>query len=284
MNADDAVGPGNGSISRILVALDASPHSGAALGAAIELGARLGAGVAGIYVEDISLLRLAQLRVSVEVGSASGRIRRIDERRVSYALRSQADRARRALKQAAERWGVRWSFEVLRGAIAGRLLEAAADADLVILGRVGWSDKRVLGSTAESLLSAAPQRTLLLDARHRLPPTLLVLYDGSQMSGRALATGLELAAEAGRYLIVAIVAENESQARELQSEVAARVQATGVEPRFRWLVGGDGRALAEMLRGPEASALIVPAESRLLGGRRLRDVVQQLDCPVLVVR
>lgn len=284
MGAKEAPKPRAASIARILVALDASPHSRAALAAAVELSAALGAELVGIYVEDISLLRMAQLRVSVEVGSASGRVRRVDERRVSYALRSQAERARKALQRTARIWGVRWSFEVLRGAIARQLLEAAVDADLVILGRVGWSDKPVLGSTAESLLSEAPQRTLLLAARHQLPRNLLALYDGSEISARALDTAAELSRQAGRYLTVAIVADDADQARVLQSEAAAYLQTRQVEYQVRWLVAANRLDLQQMLGGPGSTALIVPAENRLFSGRSLREAVQQMDCPVLVVR
>ena len=46
-------------IRRILVALDASPHSQAALQAASELAAALKAELVGIFVEDVNLLHLA---------------------------------------------------------------------------------------------------------------------------------------------------------------------------------------------------------------------------------
>ena len=44
---------------RILVAVDASPHSLAALDAALRLAADLEAEIIGLFVEDINLLRLA---------------------------------------------------------------------------------------------------------------------------------------------------------------------------------------------------------------------------------
>ena len=44
-------------IRRILVALDTSPHSQAAMEAAIELAARFEAELAGMFVEDVNLLR-----------------------------------------------------------------------------------------------------------------------------------------------------------------------------------------------------------------------------------
>ncbi|MBK7177644.1 MAG: universal stress protein [Chloroflexi bacterium] len=54
-------------IQRILVALDASPHSLAALEAAIDLAERLDAELQGLFVEDINLLRLAQLPFAREL-------------------------------------------------------------------------------------------------------------------------------------------------------------------------------------------------------------------------
>ena len=52
---------------RIVVALDASSHSHAALAAAVALAGRLQAELQGIFVEDVNLLRLAELPFAREV-------------------------------------------------------------------------------------------------------------------------------------------------------------------------------------------------------------------------
>lgn len=271
-------------IENILVALDASPHSSAALAAAVELAAQLGAEVTGVFVEDINLLRMAQLRITVEVGAATGRVRRMNHQRITYGLRSQADRARQALQRLADRLQVPWEFRVLRGVIDRELLSASTTADLVILGRVGWSDKQVLGSTAEAVLTAAPARVLLLGSQHRLYQSLLAVFDGSAMSERALDTALLLARRAGRFLSVGVAAGDEAEARRLQAVVAERVQAAELQARYRWLIGMDSRELAKLIRRFEASILVLPAESPLLAGKRLRKAIEEFDCPVLVVR
>ena len=61
-------------VRRILVAVDASHHSIAALEAAVELATRFQAELLGLYVEDINLLRLAQLPFGREVGTFSHRL------------------------------------------------------------------------------------------------------------------------------------------------------------------------------------------------------------------
>jgi nucleotide-binding universal stress UspA family protein len=256
----------------------------AALDAAAELAVNLGAELIGIFVEDINLVRLGGLPPVQEIGQSSGVPRELDDRRIGHELRGQAARARRALENVARRMQVNWSFRVSRGSIEGELLEAATSADLVILGKAGWSGKRRLGSTAEAVLAAAPGPTLVLEAKDRLQPTLMAVYDGSVVSRRALATAISLAENRGGYLAVGIVAKDTERARELQKEVFKLLRATGLEVRFRWLVEVDSATLGEMIRTQEECILVLPGESPLLEGKSLQEALKDFDCPVLVVR
>ncbi len=267
-------------IRRILVAVDASPQSMAALEAAAELAASLGAELIGVYVEDINLIRLAALPVVLEIGGASARSRRMDKRRMDRQLRSQAARAAQAMGIAASRAQVRWSFTVARGSVETELLQAAGEADLFILGRSGWSGKRKLGSTASKLVAEGPNRTMVIERGERLQPTLMTVYDGSDRSQRALDTAIGL----GGYLAVGIVAEDEEQARKLQSEVAAKLDLQGLEARYRWLVRADTKELANMVRPQVECILILPGGSPLLEGKSLSEAIDEFECPVLLVR
>lgn len=272
-------------IRRILVALDASPQSMAALKAAAELAANLGAELSGIFVEDINLVRLGGLPAVHEVGRLSGLSRELDDRRIAHQLRGQAARVRQAMREIAARTRIRWSFRVLRGSIDSQLLEAAAGADLVILGKAGWSGKSQLGSTAEAVLDAGLGSTLLLEAEHQLQPTLMAVYDGSELSRRALDTAIALAEGRDGYLAVGIVAQDTEQARQLQRQVFEILRDSDLEvPRFRWLLEGDSVALGEMIRTQEQCLLVLPGESPLLGGKSLQQALKDIDCPVLIVR
>jgi nucleotide-binding universal stress UspA family protein len=97
-------------IRRILVALDASRQSVAALQVAADLASHLEAELVGLFVEDINLLRLAELPFAREVGSYSATRRRLNTRQVERQLKVQAERARRALEAYADRASVRWSL------------------------------------------------------------------------------------------------------------------------------------------------------------------------------
>ena len=267
-------------IRRILVAIDASPQSLAALEAAADLAADLDAELVGVYVEDINLIRLAALPVVLETGEASARTRRLESSRMDRQLRNQAARAAQAMALAASRAQVRWTFTVARGSIEAELLQAASEADLFILGRAGWSGKRRLGSTARKLVAAGNNRTMIIERGERLLPTLMTVYDGSDQSKRALDTAISL----GEYMAVGIVAEDEDQARALQSEVAAILDLLGLKARYRWLVRADTRELANMVRTEEECILILPGESPLLEGKSLPEALDEFECPVLLVQ
>lgn len=267
-------------IRRILVAIDASPQSLAALEAAAELAANLGAELAGVFVEDINLIRLGSLPAVLEIGGASARSRRLDEGRITRQLRSQAARAAQAMAATAGRSRVRWSFKVARGSIESELLQAASEADLFILGRAGWSGQRKLGSTARAVIAAGPSRTMVVERGERLLPTLMIVYDGSERSQRALDTAVGL----GGYLAVGIVASDQDEAKKMQSEVAAKLSDLGLEARYRWLIGADAGELADMIRTQEECILILPSESPILEGKNLPEALEELECPVLLVR
>ena len=119
-------------VRRILVAVDASHHSIAALEAAVELATRFQAELLGLYVEDINLLRLAQLPFAREVGTFSAGVRRLDVTEVERQIRVQTVRARRIFESRTGRTEVQWSFRVTRGSVTQEVVTAASDADLLV--------------------------------------------------------------------------------------------------------------------------------------------------------
>jgi len=271
-------------IRRILVALDASPDSLSALQAAAELAAELSAELVGVFVEDVNLVRLAALPVTREIGQTSARIHELDERMMTRQLRHLAQRAEQALAREAGRLQLRWSFMVSRGTIGAELGGAASEADLVVMGRTGWSAGRRAGSSVEAVLASGMRRTLVIGRGTRLQPTLLVVHDGSTMGERALQTAALLAKRRASYLAVAITRPDPEQAQRLQRQVAEQLRPLGLEVRYRWLHRSDSRALAELVASEQRCVLVLPAEAPQLHDLPLPEVLENINCPVLIVR
>ena len=119
-------------IRQILVALDASPHSLTALTAATELARTLQAEVKGLFVEDINLLKLAQLPFAQEILYPKATAQKLDHHLMERQLRDRAEYAQENLRRLAEQASLSWSFNVSRGSVAAELLTAAVEADLLV--------------------------------------------------------------------------------------------------------------------------------------------------------
>ena len=72
------------SIRRIMVALDASPRNVEMIEIAAKLAARMGSELIGLFVEDINLLRMADLPFASEIGLFSNGTRRLDSGRLNW--------------------------------------------------------------------------------------------------------------------------------------------------------------------------------------------------------
>jgi nucleotide-binding universal stress UspA family protein len=273
-------------IRRILVALDASPHSLAALEAAVDLAARLRAELSGLFVEDVNLLRLAGSPFAQEIGFFSATRRRLDAREIERQLRAQASRARQALQTIAERAQVRWSFRVARGVIGSELLTAASEVDLIILGRGGWSltRRRRLGSTARAVLSESPCLTLILQHKARLEPPVIVVYDGSPLAHKALSAATALVQKEDGYLTVLVLADGPDTAHRLRAQAAEWLQGRRVETRYRLLTESSVPRLTHVMQREGGGTLVLPASSSLLQEEALLALLDEIETPVLLVR
>lgn len=270
-------------VRRILVALDASPQSLAAMEAAAQLAAVLQAELEGLFVEDINLYRLAELPFSYEVGSYSARARRIDAEGIRRQLQAHARRARRRMIALAEQRNLRWSFRVTRGAIIQEIKAAATKADLLVMGRTGWSHKYPLGSVARTLVVEHSGDALVLEEQVHQQPSILVLFNGSESSYRALSTAASLAIRRQGYLTVAIQAENSSVARERQTQANLWLRERGFDARFRWILGEVTETLRQLAQR-ESCLVVIPSGEGWEDAPSLTDLVEKLECPVYLVR
>jgi nucleotide-binding universal stress UspA family protein len=273
-------------IRRILVALDASRHSLAALEAACELASALKAELVGIFVEDVNLLHLAGLPFARELRYLSGADRPLDSLSMERELRIQAEQARQTLAGIAAQRQVQWSFRVVRGQVASELLTAAQEADLLALGRASWaSTRRVrLGTTARMVVAQAPHLVLLLQHGHTLCQPVQLVYDGSPAARRAVAVAARLAALIGSHLTVMLVTDTQDSSQPLQEEVDARLQSQQVKGQYRQLVKPSAEELAQALHMAGGGTLIISADNPLLKGEGLPTLLDAMDCSVVLVR
>ncbi len=262
---------------RIIVALDASPHSLAALRAAAQLAAATQAELYGLFIEDDRLLRLCSSPFSREVGRFTAGIRPLDSVAIEREMRVMAVGLRRTMARVAAEMQVHWSFQVRRGGIEHELLsEAASDALLLSLGRSGWLTVRGLGSTANALIKQTMRPLLLLGDREELRYPLTLVYNGSPSAERAMALAARLAQRSTEPLHVIVVAST-ATAPATQERLARYLRGAEVMPTFT-IVETDGKQDANeqaKVRALLKQSTILPAEYAPL--------LAELPGPVLLV-
>jgi nucleotide-binding universal stress UspA family protein len=240
-------------VEYILVALDMSPHSEAALAAAAQLAAVLQIELRGLYVEDVNLLRLCGLPFGIEYGSFTAKPRRIEQNHLEREFRIQASRLRKIMADIAGQNRIAWSFQVVRGGVTDQVLEAATSARMLSLGRVGRSPGKRTGSTAQAIAQRA-QRPVVFQSRQRtLHAPYSVLYTGTAAAVRALDLGAQLAAQEQSTLRVLVPAE------ELDVEAQARLAGADTNPPAVFVYTPTLRDL--LLASDQDGVVILPAES-----------------------
>lgn len=273
-------------IRHILVALDASPHSLAALETAADMAAYLEAELSALFIEDINLLNLADLPFIKQVDPLSASLLPLDRQHISRQFRMQAIRARKALEQVADRTHVQWSFRVIRGHVTTEIMTAASEADLVILGKVGWSptkEKR-LGATAQKILSEGPCLTLVIQQGIRIELRVMVLCDNSGDAQMALEVAVQIMQGKTGQLTLLLSVEDENVLQETRAQIDTFLQDYDLKAHYYALTDINAQKLASLVNREKIGVLLLPGSSHLLKEESLQTLLKQAECPVLIVR
>lgn len=271
--------------ARIIAALDASSGDEHALAMAAELAARFGVDVAGLFIEDVNLLRFAALPMSRHLRLGTMSTQPLTTEDMERDMRALAARAAEELEVCANRCGVRSSFRIVRGMPLAELTAATVAEDLLVLGTV--REMAGLPLRLGSPLHEAAYRAgrSILHARQRARPTrpLVVLRNGSALASRVLSAALELA-DPGRDLAVLLVGSPEETAQG-NTMLESMLSGQGYRARVRGIRTLSPMDLVRILSEGQSDVVVVAADTPGLGGDgALEDVVLTAPCDVLVIR
>ena len=274
-------------IKRILVALDASPSSRAALRAAMELAVRFGAELSGLFVEDQNLLRLSSYAFVQEIGLYTATSRRIEEKEIEREVRVQSRRVQRIFTLTTERAHLSSSFRIVRGVVLSEVLNAAKDADVLVLGKLGWSLLRHdrLGSTVRGLLPERSGLTLIMEPNTCLGAPMAVVYDGTSVGDRALLTTLSINdhLDESPALIVLLISPDPAQSHELKKQASRILSNQKRMARYRVLTRTNALQIASILQEEVCGTLVLPVRSAAFQNEALEVLMENVNLPMLLV-
>lgn len=276
----------NGSIKRIMVALDAGEASKTTLQVATSLASRLHAELEALYVEDINLLRLAELPIAREVSLSSRLVRQLTPAEMEKQLRNQVERLRRYVRLAAQQANLSVELRVLRGDVASQLSLAVSQMDLLIIGKntqlLRQSEK--LGRTTQAVLMSSNCNVLLLQHGAAIERPVAVLFTGDEASQRTLLLGIQLAQGDHDQLCVLYPPLPEQQQQVLQDQVTRLSARFGITPRHIGLTDMHAQSILEALRTCQGRMFLLEGKPALLPEDQLQALLRQSRVPVILVR
>jgi len=273
-------------LKRILVPLDASEHSMAALNTAAGLAAAQGAELEGLFVEDINLLQLCEFPFIREISFWGHTFRCMNRADTERQLRMRARQLKRILAEVATRHDVSWKFKVTRGGVPAEVLAAAEDADLTILGRSGWTmtRPRITGSTVRTVVSRGRGMTMIIQKGMRFQPPVQALFTGSELSEKALNVALDLGKKKDISILVYLLTDGGEKLKDMRGRVEEITSAKGVRASVQSIRAMDLKRISRTVRAYGPGPLFIPCEEPNLQGEDLQELINSLDNPVFLVR
>ncbi len=273
-------------VKRILVPLDASEHSMAALETAAELAAINEAELEGLFVEDKTLLQFSEFPFAHEISLLSPALRRMERSNLERQLRIRAKRLQDFLSQVANRFNIRWKFRVTRGGVSAEVLSAAENADLTILGKAGWSlgSSPRIGSTVSRMIANGRGLTLIIQQGIHFQPPVQALFTGTDLSVKAFDIATDLSKAKGFTLVVLVPEGSPEKREQIKTQARQILDSKGVQAIFCFLPGIESRQISQIVRFYGQGPLFIPCEEQCLQGEGLKTLVNLLSNPVFLVR
>ena len=273
--------------ARVMVGLDGSPHSEAAVGHALRIARAAGGIVRGVHVVDRSLLDgvvVADLAGSVGFQpflNLSGELRE--------ALVSAGEAIVASFEARASESGVASEAVLREGKVSQILEEEAQKSDLSALGSRGANAadrQELVGRHTDALARRMPSPLLVAPPEYREFRSPLLAWDGSPKARKALALVAELAALLELPIRALTAGEEERAGRALLAEAEEELRHRRVRAAGAWRPGHADEAIFEEIGdGADLVAMGAHGHGRvveLVLGSTTDRVLRAATAPVLL--
>ncbi|HUK82380.1 MAG TPA: universal stress protein [Verrucomicrobiae bacterium] len=277
---------------RILLCTDGSPAANGATDYAIWFARQLRARIDVLYVTDIRLLEgplLADISGALGAQPYAALLPQLKQ-----LQRDKAEAILAAAKRRCEDARVSCETAHETGTLVQAMLQYEKRADLVVLGEHGehaqWS-AGMLGSSVERMVRASIKPSLVTPEKFRPIEHLLIAYDGSVESHKALHVGIDLAValKAAVTIVTVCPRENETEASNALNEARQQALDHKLKTGAELVCGHPETEILTQCEKAGADLIVMGAYGHtrireLIIGSTTSHVLRKATVPVLLVR
>lgn len=268
-------------IARVVVVLDATAETRAAIDTAVRLAASAKVPLHAVFVEDEDLLSLARLSIARQIIHGAGAAPLVAEQ-IEQQLRAAAAGVRDALMAAASAHALDFSFEIVRGD-AETALASAAERDLVVAGARA---RPVAGHfRVECRWLAAAERAaspiLLTQQVSQAGGGVVALIRGRSPGSARLLRAAARLAELGAADLTIIAPARLAAAKSFHDWVAAQIEP--VRTRLRIEAASAETTVLDRRIG-ELGCQLLALDTATTEGGQLTELTRRFACNILVTR
>lgn len=272
-------------VEKILVSLDNSKHSLAALLAAVQLARHFDADLKGIFVEDTTLLSLAEMPFRQEVGEYTAIVREISTDGMTRSIFVQSRRVIRTFQKIINQSELTGDFSILRGKVSEAIQKASEECDLLILGKSGTNplSQRRLGSTAIALVQNPQIPILLVEKENRIDKPIFVLFDDPALGRISLDTAKTFL-DQGEILNVLLNAEDPEDMIKHQEFLQTWAKNNRVDIKANTFQQRTFHHLLQRIKGLKTGLFILPHNLRSPLNQIIEKCLEEVTLPILLIR
>ena len=257
-------------IKNILIPLDGSEHSTAALDYGMWMAEKFGGPLFGQHIIDtISIEGTFFHDISGSLGfepylDFSTKMREVLEERGKGILEDFAQRCRDK--------GIKYQIFLDMGLIANEICERSKVADLVVIGHRGINEEfstGLLGTTAESITRKCPRPIFVSTRKFKAIERPFLAYDGSQRASAAMESAAEFCSVLHLPLTVLTIAKEEKVGETVLKQAKSYLSAYTIETRYELDRGHPEQKIIEHLTKFGYDLLFIGA----YGHRRIIEMV-----------
>lgn len=271
-------------VNRILVSLDSSSHSYAALQAAVELAQHYNASLQGVFIEDITLLNLAEMPFRQEVGEYSATLREISTDGITRGIIVQSRWVIRAFQKLINQTNLKGDFSIQRGKVLEIIEKESENCDLLVIGKAGTNTlkSQKLGSTTQALISKGQKSLLLVEEDNSLGYPMIVHFDESPTGMVALESARDLLDD-GENIIILLQDDDPTFFQEKKHDIVRWASKNKINISIHNYTTRNFGRFIQRINGLKEGLFILPHIKNIESQSLIEYCLENVTLPVLLI-